>query len=256
MTTTALPPTPQKPKRTRTWLTWILVAVAAVVVLAVAVPFVYIHFLSGDAPAPLSLQSGPSNAPSSTGAYGANGAAPGGAVSLASLNGTWTVTSGSQAGYRVKEVLVGQSTEAVGRTSSVTGSATIAGTQLTKTDMTVDMKSVTSDKSQRDGQFQTRIMNTAQFPTATFTLTKPIDLSSLPTDGTVGTTTATGNLTLHGVTKTVDIPLQVKVDGANIDVNGSLAIPFADYQIDNPSNGPAQVGDGGTLEFLVKLAKS
>jgi len=230
------------------------VAVAAVVVLAVAVPFVYIHFLNGDTPAPLSLQSGPS-ASSSTAANGATGSPTAAPVSLASLSGTWTVASGSQAGYRVQEILVGQSTEAVGRTSSVTGSATIAGNQLTKTDISVDTKSVMSDKSGRDSQFQD-VMDTSQFPTATFSLTKPVDLTGLPTDGTVGTTTATGNLTLHGVTKTVNIPLQVKVDGADIDVNGSLPIHFADYKVDNPSAGPAQVGGDGTLEFLVKLAKS
>ena len=40
----------------RRWLRWVLVAAAAVVVLAVGVPFVYIHFIEGPAPAPLGLK--------------------------------------------------------------------------------------------------------------------------------------------------------------------------------------------------------
>jgi polyisoprenoid-binding protein YceI len=194
--------------------------------------------------------------PSTTAAAGAAASGGGASSSSASLDGTWTVASGSQAGYRVSEVLLGQSAEAVGRTSSVTGDATIAGGKVTAATTTVDMTSVTSDKSQRDQQFQTRIMDTSTYPTATFALTQPIDLSGLPTDGTTGTTTATGALTLHGTTKTVAIPLQVKQDGSDIDVQGSLKITFADYGVDNPSAGPAQVGDDGTLEFLVKLSKS
>ena len=52
---------------------------------------------------------------------------------------------------------------------------------------------------------QGRILNTSQFPDATFTLTKPIALGKEPSDGVEITTTATGNLTLHGTTKSVTI---------------------------------------------------
>jgi hypothetical protein len=41
-----------------------------------------------------------------------------------------------------------------------------------------------------------------------------------------------------------------------IQVSGSVPITFADYSIDNPSGGPASVGDSGTLEFLLVLAKA
>jgi polyisoprenoid-binding protein YceI len=253
MTTTATP-TPQKRRsKSRSPLTWLIVAVVVIVALAIIGPFVYIHFFNGDAPAPLTLSS--SGSPSSTAAAGGSSSG-GAALTQATLNGAWKVDTGSQAGYRVSEVLVGQSTQAVGRTSSVTGTATIANDQLTAASMTVDMKSVKSDKAQRDEQFQDQIMETSQFPTSTFVLTKPVDLSKLPTDGSTGSTTATGNLTLHGVTKSVDVPLQVKVDGSDIDVQGSVAVHFSDYNVANPSNGLAKVGDDGTMEFLVKLTKS
>ncbi|HEY4021404.1 MAG TPA: YceI family protein, partial [Pseudonocardiaceae bacterium] len=76
------------------------------------------------------------------------------ATTAVAADGSWTVGSGSQAGHRVHETLVGQSTTAVGRTSKVSGSAAISGTQLTSATFTVDMASVASDKSQRDSRFR------------------------------------------------------------------------------------------------------
>ena len=42
---------------------------------------------------------------------------------------------------------------------------------------------MTSDEQRRDSQFQGRIMDTATYPTATFELTEPITLDSLPANG-------------------------------------------------------------------------
>jgi polyisoprenoid-binding protein YceI len=166
------------------------------------------------------------------------------------------VASGSRAGYRVKETVLGQSGTAVGRTSAVTGRLTLAGTQISAASFSVDMTQVTSTKSQRDGQFQGRIMDTAQFPTATFALTKPIALGTVPASGVTIAPKATGKLTLHGTARTVTIALVAARTGNVIQVSGSVPITFADYSIDNPSGGPASVGDSGTLEFLLVLAKA
>jgi polyisoprenoid-binding protein YceI len=132
----------------------------------------------------------------------------------------------------------------------------IDGTAVSAVDLTVDLKTVKSDSGQRDGQFQGRIMNTARFPTATFKLTRPVELSSIPTDNSVVDAKATGDLTLHGTTKSVTFDLKAQRDGDKIKANGSIPIVFADYGIDNPSGGPASVGDDGTLEFLVVFAKA
>ena len=66
---------------------------------------------------------------------------------------------------------------------------------------------------------------------------------------------ATGKLTLHGTTKTITMTLRAERTGNNIKVNGSVPITFSDYNINNPSGGPASVGNTGTLEFLLVLAK-
>ena len=46
---------------------------------------------------------------------------------------------------------------------------------------------------------------------------------------------ATGELTIHGVTTPVTIPLEAQLVGDNIVVVGSLDIVFADYGVSVPS---------------------
>ena len=227
--------------RIRRWQRWLIVGIAVVAALAVAGPFVYIHFIEGKAPKRLSLSS--TRGTATTVASGAAADIP--------LDGTWKVASGSQAGYRVKEILFGQNHEAVGRTSAVTGDAAIQGTRVTAANMTVDLTEVSSDQSRRDTQFQHRIMDTSTFPTSTFKLTQPIDLPS--TSGRVSTK-ATGDLTAHGVTKSAVADLQAERSGNTIRVSGSIPVTFADWNIPNPSFGPISTDDHGVIEFLLVLS--
>jgi hypothetical protein len=39
-------------------------------------------------------------------------------------------------------------------------------------------------------------------------------------------------------------------------VQGSIPVHFADYGVDNPSGGPAKVGDDGELAFVVAFVKA
>ena len=80
--------------------------------------YVYIHFFAGSAGQAEASQGGDG------GGGGTTSSVP---AATAPLAGVWKVGSGSTAGYRADEVLFGQTTTAVGRTSDVTGSMTIAG---------------------------------------------------------------------------------------------------------------------------------
>src|SRR5204862_7912468 len=117
---------------------------------------------------------------------------------------------------RVHEKLNGLDNEATGSTTSVTGQLTVDGTTVPSASFTVDMTTVTSDESQRDGQFRGRIMNTSQFPTATFELTQPISLGSIPDNLVQVDFQATGKLTLHGTTKEVTFPLKAQRNGSRL----------------------------------------
>jgi len=221
-----------------TWKRWLLIGVTVALVAGVGGPYVFIHFVEGKAPAKFSL-SASSASPS---------ASLGGAV-----DGTWRIASGSQVGYRVHEILFGQTNEAAGRTSSVSGTITVAGTKITAASFTVDMTSVTSDKPMRDRQYNGRIMQTSTYPTSTFSLSDPIVFGSVPPQNSPQTKTATGKLTLHGVTKTVTFTIRCERTGDTAQVTGSIPITFADYNISNPSFGPVTTDDHGTLEFKLDL---
>jgi polyisoprenoid-binding protein YceI len=238
-------------RRPRTWL----IAVPVLVLLAVVGgPFVYINFIKEDAPERLTLESVTTTSDSAdgSGTTGTTGATDSTAATAdGSIDGEWAVTDGSLAGYRVEEILFGQSAEAAGRTEDVTGTMTVAGTSIETADFTVDLTTVASDEDRRDSQFHGRIMETATFPTATFVLTAPAQLDAVPADLTEITVPVTGELTLHGVTQTVTVDLLARRNGTTIEVNGTIPITFSDYDIDNPSGGPAQVGDEGEIEFLL-----
>jgi polyisoprenoid-binding protein YceI len=240
-------------RRPLRWLRWTIAAAAAVAVLAVGGTYVYIHFIEGPAPAPFSLNSA-TTAPSATPSSQATG--PGQATS-ASLAGTWRVAAGSQAGYRVKEVLLGQDNIAVGRTSHVQGGLTIKGSTVTAAAFTVQMDTIHSDQSQRDVQFDGRIMGVATYPAGTFTLTRPISLGPVPATGAVRTYTATGKLTLHGHTRQVTFALKAERANGGIKVTGSIPVTFADFGIGNPSFGSfVTTQNHGTLEFLIDFSRS
>jgi polyisoprenoid-binding protein YceI len=62
--------------------------------------------------------------------------------------------------------------------------------------------------------------------------------------------TATGTLTLHGVTRDVEVPLTATLSGGSIVVQGSLPITFADYGIEKPNSfAVLSVEDHGTMEL-------
>jgi polyisoprenoid-binding protein YceI len=204
----------------------------------------YVELIKDEAPAPLTLEG--SGIPATSGGTGS--------ADATGVEGTWKATSGSQAGYRVNEVLLGRNAEAAGRTDDVTGELVMAGTQVTDATVTVDMTTVASDENRRDNQFKGRIMSVATYPTSTFKLTQPIDLGDLPADGKQITVPATGDLTLRGTTKTITVDLVARRNGANIEVNGTIPIVFAEWGIPNPSFGPVTTEDHGELELLVVFA--
>ncbi|MBV9093922.1 MAG: YceI family protein [Streptosporangiaceae bacterium] len=154
-------------------------------------------------------------------------------------------------------MLLGQSATAVGRSTSVSGRLVITGTTVTAATFSVPMATIHSDKSQRDAQFDGRIMDVARYPTGTFTLTAPIDLAPLAAAGAIREYTAHGDLTLHGTTRAVTFPLTAERKGAHIEVAGHIRVVFAGWNIANPSfAGFVTTQNYGQLEFLLVFSRS
>ncbi|MFN8017420.1 MAG: YceI family protein [Acidimicrobiales bacterium] len=241
------------------------VIVAAVVVLVAGGAALWWFVLRDDPPAALSVDGSDGGTSSGSATSTSVGKAP------ASLDGTWEVVGGdaSTAGFRIDESFANGLTDhtAVGRSTDVSGSLTLAGSKVTEADVTVDLTSLTfSDDpglpvANRANALRRAGLQTDQFPTATFELTEPIDFGERPTEGEVVDATATGELTLHGVTKSVTVPVQAKLAGDTItvatDPDQPVEVSLADHGIEKPVMGPvADVADTGTFELRIVFQKS
>ncbi len=179
----------------------ITLAIIAVVAIGAGVYLVYDNVLRGDDVAPLALpSSSPAAVATAAPTTSADPAASASADPGASTDpgtggdgdvaGTWTVTTGSEAGYRVREQLANLPAEsdAVGRTSDVTGSITLVaagdGAQLTEGSIEIDTTTIASDEDRRDNRMRSEGLQTDQFPTATFVVTTPVDIPSAALTGT------------------------------------------------------------------------
>lgn len=243
------------------------IALALVAVAAVAVGgyVAYDQVLRGDDVATLALPSASVPSPDATTQPAATGAAastdPGAESGVA---GEWQVAADSVAGYRVREQLANLAAEsdAVGRTSDVTGSITVEengdGARLTAGTLTVDTTTIQSDEDRRDNRLRSEGLQTDQFPTATFVVSRPVDVPAAALAGTATDITLVGDLTLHGVTKSVEIPAQAQLTDGRIQVAGSINFPLADFDITAPNVGGfiISIADEGALEFLVAFEKA
>ena len=164
----------------------------------------------------------------------------------AGADGTWTVdasigefsfedASSSFVGFRVAEELASiGATEAVGRTPEVTGTIEIEGTTLVGATIEADFTAIVSNDDRRDNKIQ-GALETSQFPTATFVLTEPADFGTIPGEGESVSVTARGDLTVHGITNSIEMPLEARLVDGVIVVIGSTEIVFADYDVEAPS---------------------
>jgi polyisoprenoid-binding protein YceI len=249
---------------------------ALVAILAVGIWW----FLRDDAPKAVDLEAavGAISTEGTTtpaGAVSTEGTTPAGAVSTegtagsaGGVAGDWVVdtsvgefsfedSTGTFVGFRVSEELSGiGSTTAVGRTPAVTGTMTIDGTTLAAATIEADMTVLTTNDSRRDDR-ALGALETDQFPSATFVLTGPIDLGDAATTGAQTAVTATGDLTVHGVTKSVEIPLEAQLVGDTIVVVGSLDVVFSDFGVTVPSAPIVlSVDDRGQMELQLFFSRA
>jgi polyisoprenoid-binding protein YceI len=241
-------PSPRRPRRIRHW---ILGGTAAAGVLAAgAIAFVYFVLFSHSAPATLSLGTSATAVPTP-------------ALTAAQIPGSWSVGSGSLAGYRVREQLafLQAPDDAVGRTSSITGGATIvkaqSGFTVTAASFSVDVSTLASDQQMRDQRIQEIGLQSATFPHASFLLTSPVALPAAAASGQLVHVSAAGRLTIHGVTRIETIPLEAQLTGSHIDITGSITFPWGDFGMEAPSvGGFVSVTGQATMEFSLVLQRA
>ena len=227
-----------------------LVIVGGVVLLA-ALGGGFLLFVNrtSDSPPPAALDPAPAT---TTG--GATGTTQAQDDRAASPDGTWQVSEdgASFVGYRIKEQLafLNSPNEAVGRTKAVTGTMEVAGDTVEQARIEANLTQLTSDESRRDNAIRQRGLESEQFPTATLELAEPVKLDATPAEGEDVRGQGKGRLTVHGVTREVDLDLRGRWTGETIQVAGQLPVKMSDFQIEPPRFGPVvSIEDGLNIEI-------
>jgi polyisoprenoid-binding protein YceI len=177
-----------------------------------------------------------------------------------SPDGSWKVAPGTDTfvGYRMTEQFAGDVVHktAVGRTPSVDGSMRIAGGKVTATDVTAQMQDLSSNRAARDNYIHEHGIESDKFPTSKFVLSQPVTLPAGLQPCTKVKLSATGKLTLHGVTKTITVPLEAQWDGVKVTAVGNAPIMLADYNIVPPKTSVVSTDDHGSLDVSLAFTRS
>lgn len=233
------------PKRGRRRTAWVLGVAALLAVGAFAA--IYLIFFTPESPERLRLSQG----------------RQGPAADPSSLTGLWTATRESEAGYRVREQLarLPAKNDAVGRTNAVTGGLEVSRDgdrlQVRAVRLSVDVTTLKSDEDRRDRRIRTLGLESDRFPMATFVSAGPFEVPSAVLGGSRVESSVTGDLTIHGVTRRVTIPLQVQLQGGRAEAVGSHRFPFSEFGMEPPSIASfVTVDPEATLEFRIVLVKA
>ncbi|NLG95744.1 MAG: YceI family protein [Chloroflexi bacterium] len=149
------------------------------------------------------------------------------------------VPESSAARYRVTEQLANISlpVEAVGVTGDVTGEIVLNadGTiDSTASRFAVALGSLQSDRSQRDNYLRRSVLQTGQYPEATFIPRVVSGLPlPLPESGPVSFQ-ITGDLTIRDVTREVTWEVSGTVDGSRASGQAATAFTFDDFNLTQP----------------------
>jgi polyisoprenoid-binding protein YceI len=239
----------------------LIAAVLVTVVVLAGLGGAYAYFFSGlrTTPKPLTLSSKATSTPAASATTSGS--------SGATLAGNWTVSSGSLAGYRVQEQFAGQSAshEAVARTSSVSGGLSVqqssSGLQASSIKFTVQLANLKSvdqvagfDVSRRDS-IVSQTLSVSQYPDATFQA-QSVALPASAASGGTESLTIPGQLTIHGVTKSVQVTVQLKVSGSQAQAVGSATFQMTDFGVSPPQIPITTVQPKVTLEFQLALVKA
>lgn len=176
------------------------------------------------------------------------------------VDGQWSVSrkpgkNVTSVGFTFHELLPGDERTTSGSTQDVKGQMTIEGGTLTAGEVTVGMDNIVTDKDVRDENVRRKILHAEKYPEATFVLTQPSDVSQLPKDGTVGTVTLTGDLTIHGETNSITQEFNALRTGDTVVVHADVPVKRSEYGVETPEFVAAKIADDGEVNIRLKLEK-
>jgi polyisoprenoid-binding protein YceI len=167
----------------------------------------------------------------------------------------------SKASYHAHEQLVGRNlpSEAVGTSSAVSGSLVIAADGSIvpdQSEISVDLRRLTSDESRRDNFIKGETLQTSRYPTATFV---PREAQGLPTplpgSGQLSFELS-GDLTVHDVTRPVVWQVTAQFAWPAVTGQATTTVNISDFGMTPPKAGPVlSIQDQLTLELAFSAAR-
>jgi len=154
----------------------------------------------------------------------------GGATIVAA--GTWPVGQGD---VRVMcPMTVGGGFEV--RTNALSGSVSASASRSTALDgsLAVDLHTLDTGISLRNDHLRQHYLEVDKAPGYDQAVLTEIELQGVNRDAPQGKGSFTGSLALHGVTKPVTGPIEVRKGGAGLQVKASFPVRLADYAIAEP----------------------
>lgn len=104
-----------------------------------------------------------------------------------------------------------------------------------KMEWKVLIKGFLFEKALMQEHFNENYMESSKFPNATFSGTvSNLNEVNFGKDGTYNAKVK-GKMTIHGVTKDIEVPGTIKVGGGNIELNANFGVACADYGIAIPA---------------------
>ncbi|MDX2357297.1 YceI family protein [Dietzia sp. PP-33] len=224
-------------------LPWIIGALVVVIIAVIATPYVYKAVRGGD------------DAPAAT--VSVDGAEE----AIGDLDGTWVVVPGTapnetSAGYTVDEILRGEPVTVVGSTDQVSGRAVVSDTTLESASFEVQVAAIATDIGQRDEQARSpQVLDAGAHPSATLTVAEPVELATVPSDGTTTTIPMEVDLTIKGTTVRKTVEVTLLRTGEELIASGAVPVTWTEVGVEPPSLGFVTVDPTGTIDFLVSLAR-
>ncbi len=147
--------------------------------------------------------------------------------------------TGNEARYRVREQLVGFDlpNDAVGVTKDITGRLVVAKDGKILRDSSriiIQVTSLKSDKTRRDGYVQHNTLETVKYPQVEFVPSSFLGLSEPIPAGTTKTFSVIGDLTVHGTTHPTTWQVTAHADGADVVGSAATIFTFKDFGLDQP----------------------
>lgn len=185
----------------------------------------------------------------------AAGPLPAGSVRL-------TLAEGSEARYKAREQVAGRSapSDAIGATRDVARQVVLGpdGAILaTASRITVDLRTLTSDRPQRDSFIKRNPLQTDQFPTVEFVPREARGLPApLPTSGDA-TFELLGDLTIHGVSRPATWQVAAQLTAQQVEGLASTTVQLPEFGMQKPRVASIlSIEDDITLEIAFRATRA